>query len=1219
MTGKFRFLLFSAFFIGIFFGCQPEPNTPERPADPWVFRSVLDSMPRMITLALHRDLWVAYHTESGALYKAWQGNVNLAGAVYTTEHGPQPGSVGDIWMENPFKSPWQVKSGNQVTPISIQYRGHRFEDGHARLQYELILPDGQKLMVSEQPEAIFNESQQIGFQRIFSIDGKLPSGMELQLQTRVNSIAFAKSVKTNGKFDIQKEEAYTGNNHQWVTLTGTLTLNPKGSTEFTAWLIKEPAILNPIAEEASEDEETPLAEQLIAQSGCRACHNPLVKTVGPAYIEVARKYENSEENLTLLTSKIINGGAGVWGQAMMIPHPHLAQENVEEMVRYILAMDANEEKAKASNPLAKLVGASAGMNLDELIPGAASQIYQFEQSLRELADVNWGATPVYEGPLPEIHFTDSDFKGLKNRFAILAQGYLNVPKDNNYVFRLSSDDGSRLTLHDQVIIDYDGLHGAGVKDGEIALKAGLHPFRLEYFQNGGGKSISLKWRSFDDGEFAVIPTTSMFHHPDQLSGMALPPPPMIGGKPIPGSGYALQEVHPSFSLSQARPEGFEPKVGGLDFLPDGRLVVSTWTSDGAVYVLDGVQSGDPSQIKVKQVASGFAEPLGLKVVEGEIYILQKQELTKLIDHDGDDIIDEYRTVCNGWEVTSNFHEFAFGLVEKDGFLYGTLAIGILPGGASAYPQSPDRGKVIKIDPKTGEYTFVAHGLRTPNGIGIGIDDQIFVADNQGDWLPASKILHIEQGDFFGSQAVDPEGTAELEMKKPVVWLPQDEIGNSPSTPSYLNIGPYIGQMIHGEVTHGGLKRVFVEKVNGQYQGALFRFVQGLEAGVNRIVWGPDGALYVGGVGSNGNWQHSGKQWFGLQRLAYNGNPAFEMLAVRAKTNGLEIEFTEPLAEGLGWNTFDYKVQQWWYKPTAEYGGPKMDLEDLNVLSANVSADRKKVFLELDGIKEGHVVYVNLPSNWTSENYQEIWTTEVWYTLNNIPEGREGFKTEAPNPIPPNTLSEQEKEAGWKLLFDGKSLKGWHNYNKTTVGSSWIVQEDAIYLNAKQNAEGNWSAPDGGDILTDQEFQNFELALEWKISPCGNSGIFYNIKESEDISVAWKSAPEMQVLDNSCHPDAKIEKHRAGDLYDLIQCKYETVKPTGSWNQVRIRIKDGHLEHWLNGRKVVETEMWTDNWNDLVASSKFKNEPEFGKYKKGRIGLQDHDNPVWFRNIKIREL
>ena len=196
---------------------------------------------------------------------------------------------------------------------------------------------------------------------------------------------------------------------------------------------------------------------------------------------------------------------------------------------------------------------------------------------------------------------------------------------------------------------------------------------------------------------------------------------------------------------------------------------------------------------------------------------------------------------------------------------------------------------------------MGHGLRTPNGInavkigtGENATEEIFVADNEGDWLPSSKIVHVSSTgkDWFGSRSVDPVGVATMTEKQPVVWLPQGEIGNSPSQMIGIDDGPYKGQMLHGEVTHGGLKRVFVEKVNGEYQGALFRFTQGMEAGINRICKAPDGSMYVGGIGSTGNWGHEGGLYYGLQRMEFNNECTFEMLAVRAKSNGIEIEFTE---------------------------------------------------------------------------------------------------------------------------------------------------------------------------------------------------------------------------------------------------------------------------------------------------------------------------------------
>lgn len=212
----------------------------------------------------------------------------------------------------------------------------------------------------------------------------------------------------------------------------------------------------------------------------------------------------------------------------------------------------------------------------------------------------------------------------------------------------------------------------------------------------------------------------------------------------------------------------------------------------------------------------------------------------------------------------------------------------------------------------------------------------------------------------------------------------------------------------------------------------------------------------------------------------------------------------------------------------------------------------------------------------------------------------------------NTLTEKEKKDGWKLLFDGKSTSGWRNYRSDNITDRWKVSDGELYLD-KSVTTGT------GDIITDAEYQDYELAIDWKISACGNSGIIFNVVEDARYKNTYNSGPEMQVLDNTCHPDAKIVKHRAGDLYDLISCSKETVKPAGEWNTVRIVSKKAKMEFWLNGTKVVDFTMHTPEWDQLVAKSKFNTMPGFGKALKGHIALQDHGDAVWFRNIKIREL
>lgn len=203
------------------------------------------------------------------------------------------------------------------------------------------------------------------------------------------------------------------------------------------------------------------------------------------------------------------------------------------------------------------------------------------------------------------------------------------------------------------------------------------------------------------------------------------------------------------------------------------------------------------------------------------------------------------------------------------------------------------------------------------------------------------------------------------------------------------------------------------------------------------------------------------------------------------------------------------------------------------------------------------------------------------------------------------------DADWQVLFDGKTTNGWHSYGKTTAGTAWKVADGVLFLDTAHN--------DKKDLLTNEEFENYDLKLEWKISPKGNSGIIFNVKEDTAYKNTYETGPEMQVLDNDGHADGKIIKHRAGDLYDLISCTKETVKPVGEWNEVEIIVNNGKLDFFLNGTNVVSTTMWDDNWKKMVAGSKFKKMPAFGTIKKGRIALQEHGHLVSFRNIRIKKL
>lgn len=220
--------------------------------------------------------------------------------------------------------------------------------------------------------------------------------------------------------------------------------------------------------------------------------------------------------------------------------------------------------------------------------------------------------------------------------------------------------------------------------------------------------------------------------------------------------------------------------------------------------------------------------------------------------------------------------------------------------------------------------------------------------------------------------------------------------------------------------------------------------------------------------------------------------------------------------------------------------------------------------------------------------------------------------------PLNTLTAAEKAAGWKFLYDGTSTDGWHAYGSRTIGTAWKSVNGTLFLDAESKKD--FKVNTGGDIVTDEEFGNFELKLDWKISKNGNSGICFYIKEDRTkYQWMWQTAPEMQILDNDGHADGKIKKHRTGDLYDLISASSEPVKKVGEWNKVMIRSVNGKLDFYLNDVHIVNTTMWNDNWRSLIANSKFAGTADFGTYRVGRIGLQDHGDNVWFRNIKIRRL
>jgi hypothetical protein len=454
------------------------------------------------------------------------------------------------------------------------------------------------------------------------------------------------------------------------------------------------------------------------------------------------------------------------------------------------------------------------------------------------------------------------------------------------------------------------------------------------------------------------------------------------------AAFAQTGTHPGFTFTSLRPSGFEPPVSGLDFLPNGDLVVSTWegfgNTKGSVYIVSNVRTGTAANITYKKFAGNLNEPLGVKVLDGAIHVVTRDQVLVLPDSNKDGVAETPRRIAGNWgnvNADPKILEFAFGLPYKAGKFFVGLA--------TSWPlntvQDARRGCILEVDAVTGAHTPYACGFRTPNGLAIGPGDELFMTENQGNWVPSSKLTHVGRGRFYGVKKTHPAGfPAGMTETPPSVWVPHGDVSVSPTQPIWMRTGTFKGQMVAGDNRLGTLQRYFLEKMGNEYQGAVFRLTGGLEAGASRIVAGPDGELYVGGIGAAasvwGGWNWNDK-FFGLQRMAPTAQGAFELLAVRSKgPTSFEVEFTEPAAAGAGTNA-NWTVRQWTYIPKEAYGEGKQPNENLSVQGVTMSTDGLKATLNIPGLKTGHVVHIKLANVTSKTGGKALWAAEAWYTLN----------------------------------------------------------------------------------------------------------------------------------------------------------------------------------------------------------------------------------------------
>lgn len=458
------------------------------------------------------------------------------------------------------------------------------------------------------------------------------------------------------------------------------------------------------------------------------------------------------------------------------------------------------------------------------------------------------------------------------------------------------------------------------------------------------------------------------------------------------------------------------EVSGLETLPDRRLAVAI--RKGEVWLIDGAYDEPVERLQFHRFATALHEPLGLLIDGDELLTVQRGELTGLSDTDGDGVADRYRTVAGGWGLSGHYHEYAYGPKrDGDGNLWITLNIGMAGGNDAVvnritdpqlgYRQAPWRGWGLRLD-RSGQLQPICAGMRSPSGLGANAAGDMFYTDQQGNWVATNSLHQMRQGGFShhpeslasmqlpGSTIHDvpavpsglpyPQAIAQFPLlQPPAVWLPYKKVGQSPTDilldASDGRFGPFAGQLLIGEFTLAGINRVFLERVNGQYQGACFPFRSGLASAVLRLAQGDDGSVFCGL--SNRGWSSLGSASYGLQRLVWTGQTPPEILEMRALRDGFQLRFTVPVDRQSAADVASYDLSSYTYLYQSSYGSDEIDRQQLTIRSAVVSDDALSVRLTVDGLRPLYVHELVAAGVRTAEG-QPLLHPDAYYTLNQIP-------------------------------------------------------------------------------------------------------------------------------------------------------------------------------------------------------------------------------------------
>ncbi len=561
-----------------------------------------------------------------------------------------------------------------------------------------------------------------------------------------------------------------------------------------------------------------------------------------------------------------------------------------------------------------------------------------------------------------------DFKILEDKDLVEdVQGYLygtvEVDKAVTLDVTMGSDDGLRFWLNGKLLVDKDVLRGLDPEEDRVRLdlQPGVNHMLAKISQVKGGYEYQINCKVPMD----PFQETQLQYLLDRDFPKA-------------------EEDRYYRALTVATPQDVVLETGGMDILPPnekGECLPIMCTRRGDVFIVEGAYDDPPFSAKFKKFASGLHEPLGLavRIENGKtaVYCTQRGEVTKLVDENGDGVADIYSTFADGWGVSGNYHEFAFGpKFDREGNAWVTLNVGFCGGlGKSIVPL---RGWALKFSPE-GVMTKVCDGLRSPNGIGEFTDGTMFYLDNQGDYVGTNRMSQLAPGSWAGHPAGLgwrdnwKKGDPFPPIQPATVWFPYKKMGQS--TADFLlydtegrqtlpqvnealkagKFGPFAGQVFCGDQTLCIVSRVFLEKVDGVYQGACFPFRSGLDCGVNRLCWAGDGSMFVGQT--DRGWGSTGRLRQGLQRIVWTGGVPFEVLTMKVTTDGFLLNFTQDVDQAAAANPASYAMISYTYEHHPEYGSDEMEKAKQTVAGVEV-VDARTVKLKIDSLRYGGMGYVH---------------------------------------------------------------------------------------------------------------------------------------------------------------------------------------------------------------------------------------------------------------------